>query len=57
MIFRDWFIFVKSLVVRLVLDHGFLDQELLIGGIIYVPSSLFNVSWQSAFSQSVYSYI
>ena len=37
------FIFVKSLVVRLVLDNAFLDQELLIGGIIYHPHCLMSL--------------
>ena len=38
MILRLHFIFVKSLVVNLCsLDNAFLDQELLIGGIIYHP--------------------
>ena len=37
------FIFVKSLVVRLVLDNAFLDQELLIGRIIYHPHCLMSL--------------
>ena len=34
---RTPFYFVKSLVVRLVLNDAFLDRELLIGGIIHHP--------------------
>ena len=37
------FIFVESLVVRLVLDNAYLDRELLIGGIIYHPHCLISL--------------
>ena len=37
------FIFVKSLVVRLVLVNVFLDRELLIGGMIYRPHCLMSL--------------